>query len=503
MQIGPTTISWRIAAIRGALGLTMLLAATRPPHAASPEACQTYASQATSQQTINQTRACGFAGDRWSDNWGGHFNWCLGASDEQLQAENGARESELNRCGACWRYAAEATDLQQRNVNSQCGYAGDPWSFDTGNHFRWCLSADQASIDRETGFRRAEIGKCDGCRAYAARAVDAFNVTRICGYGGDRWNPDFGAHFRWCTIVSAADSNSEDAARQADVGRCRLCQGYAQAAVQAQEQNLARACGFVGDAWSADSGGHLRWCLGARPDQIQLEGQGRNALLFRCGDCQPYVVDAIRAQQENIRRGCGLVGDRWSETPGHHAAWCAIVGDGAARAETAARRMLLVQCLVPGKRQACDAYAATAVAQQAESGRLGCGFTGDAWSSNRQNHYAWCLGVNASVFNAETAARERDLAGCRRAMGRPAPAECTLSVVIRTGACANVDGSRSEYLEPGSTSATGCSTEEDAAENAAKLALASQVALSEGDEPAPGTCTYEREATFAGCLCSR
>jgi hypothetical protein len=112
--------------------------------------------------------------------------------------------------------------------------------------------------------------------------------------------------------------------------------------------------------------------------------------------------------------------------------------------------------------------------------------------------------VNATLSDRETMSRERDLISCRAAMGAPAPAQCTVSVVIRTKECVNVDGTPMEFLTPGSTSEVGCATDEETAEAAAKAGLSNQgVALSEGDQPSPNTCTYERNATFHGCLCRR
>ena len=495
---GQSTSSRRVAALTLAA-----LAASTVAHAAPPEVCRAYADQATSHENTNRERDCGFVGDRWSTNWNGHFQWCLGAATWQLDSENGARSGDLNRCNMCNGYANEAVDQQQRNEANRCGYRGDPWSRDRRGHLRWCLTAGQGAIDGQTNLRRAEVAKCEGCRTYADRAVNAFNATRICGYAGDRWSPDREGHFRWCTGVASSHSQSEEAAREAEAGKCQSCQNYATEAVAAQERNEAQQCGFRGNAWSRDRDGHLRWCAGAQQRHIDAEAGARSTLLFRCGQCQTYVTEAVKAQDENARLNCGLAGDQWSKDRGHHAAWCAVVNQGATSAETEARRLLLVNCAVPGRKQACQAYADTAVAQYAESGRLGCGLTGAPWSNHRQNHYNWCLGKPASIADGETVNRERDLANCRRAMSQPAPSQCTVSVVLRTNECLNEDGTPSSILNPGDVSGIGCGADEDTAEAAAKASLSSQRQLTEGDQPAPGACTYERESTFPGCLCSR
>lgn len=493
----------RAASRRAASVALSVLATSTLGHAAPPEVCRAYADQATSHQNANRARDCGFVGDRWSTNWNGHFQWCLGASTAQLDAENGGRSNDLSRCDMCNGYANEAVDQQQRNEINRCGYGGDPWSRDRHGHLRWCLSAGQSAIDGQVNLRRGELAKCEGCRTYADRAVNAFNATRACGYAGDRWSPDREGHFRWCTGVASSHSQSEEAAREAETAKCQSCQNYAAAAVAAQERNEAQQCGFRGDAWSRDHNGHLRWCAGAQQRHIDSEAAGRATLLTLCSECQTYVTDAVKAQDENLRLGCHLTGDRWSKERGHHAAWCAVVDQGKRSAETQARRSLLVNCAVPGRRQACEAYADTAVAQYEERGRLGCGFTGDAWSTHRQNHYSWCLGNPASAANRETVNRERDLANCRRAMSQPTPSQCTVSVILRTNECLNEDGAPSAILSPGDLSGIGCGVDEDSAEAAAKASLSSQRQLSEGDQPAPGSCTYERETTFPGCLCSR
>ena len=61
-----------------------------------------------------------------------------------------------------------------------------------------------------------------------------------------------------------------------------VCQQYAQAAVAANQQNLAKHCGFNGPRWQGDFQGHFKWCLnvGAQPP-IQ-ETSARNQQLAAC-----------------------------------------------------------------------------------------------------------------------------------------------------------------------------------------------------------------------------
>lgn len=62
----------------------------------------------------------------------------------------------------------------------------------------------------------------------------------------------------------------------------------------------------------------------------------------------------------------------------------------------------------------CDQYARRAYAQYEESVRQGCGYTGARWHGNYPGHYAWCLQVAQSIADAETNARDQELARCSR-----------------------------------------------------------------------------------------
>ena len=76
------------------------------------------------------------------------------------------------------------------------------------------------------------------------------------------------------------------------------------------------------------------------------------------------------------------------------------------------------------KKAACQAYGRTAVAQQAENLRRGCGFTGGRWQSNFDIHYNWCMaGENYRTFAPrEQNARKAQLAQCA-SDGQPGAAD--------------------------------------------------------------------------------
>jgi hypothetical protein len=74
-------------------------------------------------------------------------------------------------------------------------------------------------------------------------------------------------------------------------------------------------------------------------------------------------------------------------------------------------------------RQFCKSYAKMAVAQNEENRENGCGFTGGAWQSNLDNHFAFCASATPEEADALRERREVRLKACRAALIAPPPAE--------------------------------------------------------------------------------
>jgi len=66
--------------------------------AASNEVCQDYAKAAVTQVRLMNEHRCGFTTARWSSDWNVHYQWCRGASNEQIGAERDVRTKELRQC---------------------------------------------------------------------------------------------------------------------------------------------------------------------------------------------------------------------------------------------------------------------------------------------------------------------------------------------------------------------------------------------------------------------
>lgn len=157
----------------------------------------------------------------------------------------------------------------------------------------------------------------------------------------------------------------------------------------------------------------------------------------------------------------------------------------------------------------CKAYADTAVAQANEYFARRCGPGNDRWQADYQNHFGFCMGPHGDAgADQETRAREGALSQCRttnplpdRKPTDPLPTgACAVSVVVRNKLCSNADGSPSEILTSGNTSATGCGSTVDDARSRAKLSFQSFSCISEGDQPSAGCCTLSEEVV-QGCLC--
>lgn len=62
----------------------------------------------------------------------------------------------------------------------------------------------------------------------------------------------------------------------------------------------------------------------------------------------------------------------------------------------------------------CRQYAQAAVDANRRNVRLGCGLSGPRWQESFDAHYGWCVTADAEAQRAESNARQRQLARCRR-----------------------------------------------------------------------------------------
>lgn len=134
------------------------------------QACQDYAAEAVKQQKANKAKGCGIKGGAWSEDYAGHFGWCLKASPSQRSAANDSRNQQLAGCfsaqksagdqaekDACAQYAATAVAQQTENLARKCNFTGGGWSKDWNAHFKWCMGGQLKKTAPQTQARLAAL----------------------------------------------------------------------------------------------------------------------------------------------------------------------------------------------------------------------------------------------------------------------------------------------------------------------------------------------------------
>ena len=88
----------RLLAVFGALGASLTVVSA--VQAAPPDFCRGYATAAVRQVEIaRSTPACNRGtGARWTIDYRVHFDWCLGAPPDAVEAERAARTNWIRSC---------------------------------------------------------------------------------------------------------------------------------------------------------------------------------------------------------------------------------------------------------------------------------------------------------------------------------------------------------------------------------------------------------------------
>lgn len=70
--------------------------------------------------------------------------------------------------------------------------------------------------------------------------------------------------------------------RVADAQSQSNCEWYARTALKQQQENEQRRCGLKGPEWNSDLTGHLSWCRTVPPDMWKKQAQLREQALNTC-----------------------------------------------------------------------------------------------------------------------------------------------------------------------------------------------------------------------------
>lgn len=166
-----------------------------------------------------------------------------------------------------------------------------------------------------------------------------------------------------CIIALALSSLTASAQN-----RAQFCNGYADGAVEQNEANDERDCGFSGPRWSDNRTQHFAWCM-LFPRQAEAEQDARQKQLRVCRQ------DARRDRREDRRR------------------------------ETA------------GKRASCETYAKTTVIQAEANRKYKCGLKGGEWVAQERPHFRWCMRARRAYLADEIRYRIGELQKCFNKLG--------------------------------------------------------------------------------------
>ena len=205
--------------------------------------------------------------------------------------------------------------------------------------------------------------------------------------------------------------------------RRELCADYASKAVDQQDENLFRQCGYRGSKWSDRYKNHFRGCLSLSARQRVSSAKNRTNALRRCEQnrrqvnraCQRFAQTADELGRSAGENNCELPRTKW--IGGYDTAydWCRKNRGEANDAALREARASLSTCLARGggpyvKR--CDTYAKRAVKQYDTARRNECGFTKSRWNNRYRSHYQWCLKVDPWDIRNETQVRSDALNRC-------------------------------------------------------------------------------------------
>lgn len=263
----------------------------------------------------------------------------------------------------CESYAQEAVSEDNINRGDDCGYAGLRWSADFGRHLDWCNShlGDQAQLDIESSFRHERLAYCsknkDKCRDYANQALEQVsdNQRQACGYTGGGWSNEFSRHYSYCmNRLDFAEATLASQERVERLSYCQTnlfaCQDYANLAMDAGLQNTAHSCGFQGETWLQDFDLHFNSCM-ASSDMNEVLGQQnfRQQRLQFCvnhkHDCDAYATDAVADAVQSKTMTCELEGQDWDDRYETHYEFCMHQGSlDTLTALTDSRKQALATC---------------------------------------------------------------------------------------------------------------------------------------------------------------
>ena len=205
--------------------------------------------------------------------------------------------------------------------------------------------------------------------------------------------------------------------------RREICADFASLAVDQQDENLFRKCGYRGNEWSDRYKSHFRGCLRLTSRQRATQVAKRKRALQRCEQnrrrvnrqCQRFAQAADNLSRSAGKNNCRLAPAKWMGGYDIAYDWCRKNKSDANVSLLSDARTGLSACLARGGGpyvERCDTYAKEAVTQYDKARRNECGFAGSRWNASYRRHYQWCLKVDPWDIRNETRVRKKNLERC-------------------------------------------------------------------------------------------
>ena len=115
--------------------------------------CSSYAKTAVDQNSQNKRQKCGYSGGRWSDNYDGHYDWCVRTGGSSIASEIRTRKELLARCGQAEEKRGIAVDQYCKKIHGNDAYS----EHKRNDAFSW------RCVNPKNGFRDG-VSMEDACR---------------------------------------------------------------------------------------------------------------------------------------------------------------------------------------------------------------------------------------------------------------------------------------------------------------------------------------------------
>lgn len=341
--------------------------------------CADYARGAVASANQNLSQGCDLTGPRWGADFQAHYAWCMRVPRDNSSAETQARSLDLGRCTSsanndidpkCDHYARVSMVQVETARKARCAVPANDgrWANDINQHKQACLRAPNRVFPAEITNREAVLTAClanagqadQTCTVYADKALQQVRdaTSNTCGFAGRTWSSSRALHLQWCNDASPAARKAEIDSRTEQLGVCaqqavkhKICDQYAQNAVQQSLRNENQGCGFSGPNWSPYQDDHVSFCLQADAAHLRSEAATRDASLQQCNakkhvnaECDEYAKRAVRLSQINDQRDCGNDGELWSADYATHYQACAQSNPQERRDQMSERRQALFEC---------------------------------------------------------------------------------------------------------------------------------------------------------------